>query len=424
MDRAMIVSLGGSPQPVIVAIRHYEPAFVCFVASEQSVEMVPQVRQQAGVGFRDRKAMVSDANDLLACYGAALQAAELVEKEGYAPEQVVVDYTGGTKSMTAALVLATVARGYAFSYVGGDERSKNGLGQVLDGHERLLEVLNPWEVLAVQEQTRLAWLFNHFQWAAAADLLATVRAKARHDARLGRLFACLDDLVAGYAAWDRFAHRKARGLLHQGAQGVRDCAVFLAGTRLETFVAEVDASLAFFNRLHAASADFRRLCPELVTDLIANAERRAEEGKYDDGVARLYRALEMAAQVALAARKPPLQTGALRLEQVPPPLRDEFVRRYGGPASETLKLPLYAAYQLLDALGDPAGRRFTAAEAGLQKLLFARNGSILAHGLAPLNRESYEGLLAGLLEVLGLARADLPRFPRLELGLFLHSASA
>lgn len=106
------------------------------------------------------------------------------------------------------------------------------------------------------------------------------------------------------------------------------------------------------------------------------------------------------------------------LAQVPSALRDEFARRYGEPGSDLLKLPLYAAYRLLDALGDPLGQRSAAAEEQLQGLLAARNNSILAHGLGPLDERAYESLLATLLEVLGLSRAELPHFPRLELRLF------
>jgi len=419
MIKAMIVSLGGSPQPVIVAISHYQPEYVCFVASEQSVELVPEVRRGVSHPFEDGKALVSDVNDLLACYGAAIQAADRVEAQGYRSDEIAVDYTGGTKSMTGSLVLASVARGFAFSYVGGDVRTKGGLGQVVDGSERLFEVLNPWEVLAVQEQARLAGFFNQHQFAAAAELLQAVQTKARQDARLGRVFASLSELVAGYAAWDHFAHRGAAPHLRTGARSISDCALLLAEEGLQAFSAEVQASLTFFNRMSQASHGFQRLCREMVMDLIANGERRASEAKYDDAVARLYRALEMAAQVALGDREPPIQTGAVPVEAVPDELRAEFAIRYAGPEEGLLRLPLYASYRLLAALGDPLGERFVRAGDAIRGLLSARNGSILAHGLTPLDKRAYESLLAALLEILGLDRQELPRFPQLSLRLYL-----
>jgi len=415
MAKAMIVSLGGTPQPVIVAINYYKPEFVCFFASEQSVELVYEVKQKVdAASFRNGKEIVKDPNDLLACYSTALKAADRVAGEGFAPADVVVDYTGGTKSMTGALVLATVARGYTFSYVGGAERTKGGLGQVIDGTERVFEGLNPWEVFAVAEKSRLAWLFNHYQFAAALELIQSILSKARHEAQLGRLFRCLSDVVVGYADWDRFAHREAARALRQGLQGVQDCALFMQDADLRAFVAEMEQSLAFFNRIASASAGFQRLCQEMVVDLIANADRRAEEGKYDDAIARLYRALEMAAQVALAGRN--IQAGNADPNQVPESLRSEFVRRYFSEEDSALKLPLYASYRLLAELGDPLGGRFLSMGERVRGLLSARNDSILAHGMTPLGRKTWESLRAGLLEILEMDEAELPRFPKLRLG--------
>ena len=421
MARAMIVSVGGSANPIIKAIDRYQPALVCFFVSEQSVEQVAGIKQATAVGFTDIKELTPSIDDLLTCYGAAIRAAERVEAAGYGADEIVVDYTGGTKSMTAALVLATVSRGYAFSYVSGDERTKGGMGQVIDGKERLVPQLNPREVLAIDEQERLAWLFNHYQFAAATALLARLCTRVPQDTRLGRVFACLADAVAGYAAWDRFAHREAAPLLRRGLSELRKCALFLQDSGLESFCLEMEASLAFFERMSDASAKFHpdHLCHEMVIDLVANAERRALEGKYDDAVARLYRALEMAAQTALAARERPLCSKAVPLDEVPAELRDEFAQRYPGRQRGQVTLPLEADYRLLNALGDPLGSRFMAAGDRIRDLLAARNNSILAHGLAPVRPDTYEGLLASLLAMLGVNRRELPRFPTLKLELYL-----
>ncbi len=48
-------------------------------------------------------------------------------------------------------------------------------------------------------------------------------------------------------------------------------------------------------------------------DLLRNAERRAARGRYDDAAARLYRALEMLAQMRMGARSPALDSSRLNL---------------------------------------------------------------------------------------------------------------
>ena len=57
-------------------------------------------------------------------------------------KDVVVDYTGGTKTMSVALVLATIQFASTFTYVGGIDRTKDGLGIVINGKEKMWYVDN------------------------------------------------------------------------------------------------------------------------------------------------------------------------------------------------------------------------------------------------------------------------------------------
>jgi len=59
----------------------------------------------------------------------------------------VADFTGGTKTMSVALALATVQAVGRYTYVGGTERTKDGPGMVVDGKERMLHQANPWDAL-------------------------------------------------------------------------------------------------------------------------------------------------------------------------------------------------------------------------------------------------------------------------------------
>lgn len=61
MPQAMIVSLGGSPEPLIKTLSEQCPQIVCFLASQESVDLVGKVKDgatNAGVSFRDHKVLV------------------------------------------------------------------------------------------------------------------------------------------------------------------------------------------------------------------------------------------------------------------------------------------------------------------------------------------------------------------------------
>src|SRR5439155_26842666 len=72
MPSALIVSVGGTPDPVAFTLREHRPDFVCFLASQRSVDLVGQIKSAASLPIQDEKVLVDDADDLLACYRAAL----------------------------------------------------------------------------------------------------------------------------------------------------------------------------------------------------------------------------------------------------------------------------------------------------------------------------------------------------------------
>ena len=150
----------------------------------------------------------------------------------------------------------------------------------------------------------------------------------------------------------------------------------------------------------------------LVADLLANARRRIAEGRQDDAVARLYRAIEATAQVALRERHDIADTGAVPLDALPEDLRARCATRA---EAGTVKLGLQDAYALLRGRGDPAGERFfTLGLATEQSPLSARNQSILAHGFQPVGAKVTDALWQAALALSELAEDTLPVFPVLD----------
>ena len=148
-----------------------------------------------------------------------------------------------------------------------------------------------------------------------------------------------------------------------------------------------------------------------VIDLIANAQRRAQQNRFDDAVARLYRATEALAQIRLQ-QKYHLDTGNLDLTntQYPQTVKDRWC-----PQGDPQKIGLQEAYKLLNDLDDPLGQRFS--ELSLddkeRSPLSARNQSILAHGFSSLTKKTFDPLWKTLLDLTQCTEQDLPRFPRL-----------
>ena len=71
-----------------------------------------------------RTVLVTDPTDLIACHQAVVQGLRMLRDDyGLTRDEIRIDFTGGTKAMAAAAVLAAAPDGYQFIYVSGQQRT-------------------------------------------------------------------------------------------------------------------------------------------------------------------------------------------------------------------------------------------------------------------------------------------------------------
>ena len=395
--QAMIISLGGTPEPLVRSMAEHRPRFVTFLASHGSVALLGRVLElldQEGLPRPEHRVVLAeDVNDLVHCYAKALECSRYLEEREIQAEDVVVDYTGGTKTMTAAVVLATVGRGYRFSYVGGDSRTKGGLGIVETGSERVYPGVSPWQIFAVEEWQHLVLHVGQYQYEAALTLVRETR--RRQPSSEQSLWEGLENALEGLLYWDRFNHREALPRFKASLQALSRWMEIRpqdqTNKAVSGFVEQGGLCWEFLVALAQDTDNFRRAGPLLVKDLIANAGRRASQGRYDDAMSRLYRALEMLGQIAFREATG-ASTSNIPPEKLPPGLREEYVQRYQDPKDGKIKVPLEAVFQVLQELDHPLGRRFFERYDDFRRIMLARNQSILAHGIQPIDGPLFTSL--------------------------------
>jgi len=409
--KGMIVSVGGAPSPIIFSLNNSRPDYICFFVSKESRKMLEE-EILPKLEFQPRLydwIVTPNAELLSECYSSlAKKLPEIIEKWGFSPDQICVDYTGGTKTMSAALVLATIEKSCFYSYVGGDERSKGGLGIVLDGKEKMYFRDNPWDEIALAEKKEVSILFNKARYASAVEVLEKCLAKVSKSQWV--FLEALKNMIKGYDFWDRFNHSDSKIYLFKS----RDVLMALSSEKkeLEPLVKQMEENLIFLQQL------LQNEKPSIFYfwDLLANAKRRAElELKFDDAVARLYRAMEVLGQLELK-EKHKIDTSNVKENSLPEKIKEEFVCKYKNKQDGKIKIPLYASFELLSNLGNPLGQRFVQAyEKEIKPLLNIRNFSILAHGFNPIKEETFAKLWEAVLQFSNTKEEDLPKFPFLSL---------
>lgn len=273
------------------------------------------------------------------------------------------------------------------SYITGETDER---GQVITGTERLLS-FRPLELIFRRSWRILVDLFNARHFASVLDRVATLRPRTLREDHLRRL-----DFVAALsqacAAWEALDYKSAGEYFVAALREFPDVAEAL-GLRADVQRAADTVHGIWGKRCSAPGcACGLPLSPQTGLDLLAHADRRAEERRHDVAVALLYRLMEYVAQRRLHDRG--LRTDAVLLTRLPADVQDKWRTR--AEPDGRLKVGMVQAFELLAHLGDPLGARFTELywhpNGRLRGYLEVRNMSPLAHGFQPVGDEVYGNL--------------------------------
>ncbi|MBS3965074.1 MAG: TIGR02710 family CRISPR-associated protein [Methylomonas sp.] len=385
MTQILICTVGGSHQPIVSAINDMRPDYVVFVCTDKdpatgqpgSVIQIqgkgncikaqpkddkpslPNIPTQTGLADNQHDVVLTLSDHLDRIYLDCVAAIDDVGQR-FPGARIVADYTGGTKSMSAGLTMAAVERpDIELQLVTG---SRADLLKVRDGSQFADQA--DCERIRYQRLTdpyRRAW--NRYAYSEAVAGLADFRPpKGMRDH-----YARFRDLSRAFAEWDNFNHRQALSILQPYAPKLPDAMKTHIGIALR------------LNDDDPAKRDAARLF-----DLYRNAERRATQGRYDDAVARIYRLIEWSAQWLLQTQAG-IDTSNVAPEQIPDGLT--LTQHRDGP----WQAGLFNAWQLVKHKTDGAAARFIAEQENtLLNHLKTRNGSILAHGFAPIDALAWQ----------------------------------
>lgn len=415
MTKYLVMTLGtgrGVEHGLAQSIQTLNPDRIVFLASEESQRTLDRLTSLVP-GFADRFQpvhLVQDPDDVEQCAEDAKAAILALVDQGVALTDIEADFTSGTKAMTAGLSIAATALGVErLVYVTGTRDPHTG--RVLTGTERVVSVY-PMQLLIDEHRRQLKLLFNQYLFDRGLSLIEQVISSCmRPD--IQREFAFWRDLFAAYQAWDRFDHLQAHAHLSALPKPyLRALGLDLGANkellgRIQRKLQLLEAARKRKVNLSAPKLLELKFSPELLADLFANADRRAEEGRYDDAVARLYRATEFVAQLALAPYG--LDTSNLRKSELPREVYHLFPEV--GRAQRVISIGLDRSYRLIEALNDERARLYLDNKR-LRHLLKARNDSINAHGTTPVTRKKFEELRR---EVVTLAEAFVPELKKRRL---------
>ncbi|MGC8971615.1 MAG: TIGR02710 family CRISPR-associated CARF protein [bacterium] len=351
---------------ILKSIEIHNPDKVIFFCTYKSKEeTIPFIERK----FKDFEIVVfEDENDLELIKQRCDEEIRKIkrEKESY----IIVDYTSGTKAMSAGIILSAIENEVNnISYIAG---RRDDSGRVIPGNERVIS-FSPTQIYARKLYLEGIKYFNERLFESAKKLFETVIETYEEDS-IREKASLLIKLCDAYLSWDLFNHSKAFEIL-KGLS--KEEMTLITNWEIKSRIEGHKELLYKINK--------EQFSIEKALDLLKNAERRLLDGKYDDCVARLYRLIEYVLQFILAERNlyvksnDKFDTSRIDLSKIPEYLRNEYSKPCG----------LEASAKLLKELNDEIGIEICDDEE-VKKLLSVRNSSILAHGFKPIEGETAE----------------------------------
>ena len=366
------------------SINKISPDYIVFFASERSKKTIDYVKElfeaddDEFIEEEDYEiAILEDIdsfNDCFETFEYKLWQFDILSEEKH---EIIMDYTSGTKTMSAAM--ACCGMFYSKDLISVSADRKNGtvsVGTETIKYQNLYKVYDKFSLMRVRNY------FNNNRFYTAAEIAENIVDEkiAKYD---------LLNLARAYYAWDNMDFEEAYDYLTK---------VDLNAFELTDISDDVKTNLKALGAIVRSPHENLRYC-YILASLINNSIRRADEYKYDDAIARLYRAFELIAQIRLNAymlNSSDIDTGILLEKNVDSKFIESLEKtREDG----KIRIGLIKDYELLDELGDDLGKYFSENRNRINNMTLKRNNSILAHGLESLDKEDFdkfEGLVENL----------------------------
>ena len=413
--KALLIAVTDDAPAAVYAINRLKPELLCFYVAE-SGKIVVEASVQPHIAQMPRLwdwVVTPDAHRFMPSYQALSRALpEMLRTWEVHTGELVLDLTGATPAMAAALTLAglpftsrVVTLGHAAASATTEDEAVT-----VDGRERVWLQGNPWDEAAALSRREACEHFNRGAFGSASSIFRVVEARVSGGQK--PLYRSLADLAEGYSQWERFQYRAAWDKLKTSVKALEMASVWGGPPGLKGVLAAVKQNAGFLEKL---VLDPQPVKEAVALDLLAHARRRAGTDRhYEAAMAVLLRALAAFAQHQLF-KQHRMKTWDVQVEQLPEALRETCRACYLDDVDGKYKLPLHAQFRTLAELGNQMGQAYLAQWPKMKPLLDAAGQAVMGSGFEPVKPERFQQLYEIVMKLTGVSEASLPKFPALAL---------
>ena len=416
----LIISVGTSYEPLVLSINLFRPRKILFLYTEITEPILNKIVSYCQLDItRFQKCKVHETNPI-DIYREIKQA----YLEWDRPRKLYIDFTGGTKAMSAAAAMAGAVIDVQMVYVGTDDYLVD-FRKPYPGSETLYFIDNPLTIFGDLEIEKAIILFDRANFSGSKEKLGILKEQIP-DPNLRQQLNFLYLLAQMYEHWDALEFAPAyESAVRLEIELKRDCRLHrtfvlmdcIDGIERQRLLLE---ALKEIPRLLAERKNFSILKTEtymlpLMFTMYSNALLREKQEKYDMATLLMYRLLEMIEQKRLSGYNLYvskmsyenilfLAEDQKKLNELPGDQKREWlkssvfeIKKQLFPKTDSRYLPeqisLLEGFIILTALEDAICLNGHGTEIEklkrIRSMVFLRNNSIFAHGLGPVPRTDY-----------------------------------
>ena len=417
----LLISVGTSYEPIVLDLVLLNPRNIAFLYTEKSKDTLDKVVEYTklkATQYEKRKINETDPIDIY-------KNVKDIFLYWNSPVKMYIDFTGGTKAMSAACALAGAIIDVTMVYVASDDylvdfRKPN------PGSEKLIYIDNPLSVFGDLEVDKAYELFKKHNFEGAGEKFRYLKDNIPNPLLRQELnFSYL--LSSSYSLWDSLEFIEAKRVMDElNLELDRDIKqyAYLSLVKNKGILEAQADRLYELSQIPQMIAGKRqeeilknqKIIVSLMFTMQMSARTRELQKKYDMATLLMYRLLEMIEQRRLSKynlfvsdmiyenltpnekRTPELITE--NSDDMKKILSDKVydIKRalFGNRTSNYLPNPvsLLDGFVILAALCDPVvfspGRDPVNILKQMRSMVYQRNNSIFAHGLGPVSKHDYE----------------------------------
>lgn len=418
--RYLVMSVGTSYEPLVLNIKLLNPEKILFLYTEKSAGILDKIVDFCELSTTEyEKSLVNEVNpidiyrEIKKCY-----------LDWKKPDKMYIDFTGGTKAMSAAAALAGALIDVQLIYAGTNDYLPD-FRKPNPGSEQLFYIDNPLAIFGDLEIEKALVLFDRYNFAGAQEKLEVLKEDIP-DPNLRTQLNFVYLLAKAYEAWDSLDFEEAykymcrlnkelfRDRMHKEFMLMNERSRLSKQEEILALLNEIPGLIK--ERRNAEILKDKDVIHALMFTMFQNAEIREYQEKYDMATLLFYRLLEMIEQCRLSqynlfvskmdymAMRPdvriaPEYTGTTKenVDTLKGNVGNIRAALFGGKGDSYLQeqVSLLDGFVILLALKDPI--IYDGTERGgiillkkIRTMVYLRNNSIFAHGLGPVGYDEYK----------------------------------